>query len=388
MGPRRRLSRRRALLVGGASALAACLLAEGALRFLLFGEGDLAERWGASLRADWNFTHWQSEEAYVLQATFAPKKSGVRHPLFDAELGWTRDGIEPGSRRHEAEARLGDRRPILFYGDSFVRCATEPVDCWEGIVERSALAGDHVLVNFGVDGYGVRQIYLLLNDTIDRFVERDPIVVVGILVDDDLDRSDLPLRHFPKPRFILAEGDLVLRPPEHATAAEYAAANPAGIRSYAWRYLLFGSRVVPRRIALRLTGDAARVERTKALNRRLVEEIRRELVARGLEHFFVLFHGTMAMHEVGPYGWQEPFLYEVFEELGAPFVSSKRALLEDADRHGRVPFDYFHHEMPGKDHYLPMANEVVFEALLRGLRGELEAYDYLPGAPPHPRERL
>ena len=95
---------------------------------------------------------------------------------------------------------------MLLFGDSFCECATPPEECWQGLLERSPLGPRFALVNYGTGGYGLDQVLLLARRVLDRWRGRDPLVVVGILVDDDLDRDALALRNFPKPRFRLADG--------------------------------------------------------------------------------------------------------------------------------------------------------------------------------------
>jgi hypothetical protein len=355
------------------SLVATFLLAELALRLLLFGGGDLARAWGAGLRRETLFAHWQSEDAYRLRALFDGEETGLRHTDFDSQLGW---GAAERSRAARAAAEQPEgERPVLFYGDSYTACVREAGPCWEDLLESSELGRRFELTNLGVGGYGLDQIYLLLRETIDDVAHRDPLVLVGVLLDDDLDRVDLGLRRHPKPRFELAGDELRLHVVEHETAADYVAAHPPGIHSYLGRWFLHRSGLVPPRVRWELTGGADRIARLEALNRRLVEEIQAELVGRGLDSFFVLFHGKQAVQETGPYSWREPFLLRTLTELGIPFVSSKRALLEDAERTGRELRDYYRREDPGRNHYHGFANEAVFAAIRRGLEGEFDAPD-------------
>jgi len=361
------------------------LALELALRFLLFGDG-WAARAGARLRQCHLYARPGNEDdSWKLRALFSADHGARPHEFPDPELGWIKATIEPGTYRHAEEELLDGKRPLLVYGDSFAQCTTDRHDAFEALLERSELAERYALLNFGVGGYGVDQMYLLLRATIERYVERDPLVVVCILVDEDLDRTILSLRNFPKPRFTLAGDELVLHRPEQTSAAEFVAAHPLQIHSYLWRFLTVGSGLLPDRVAWLFLGEEdARAEK-RALNARLLRAMRDLLVERGLDHFFVLFHGKSALYEVGPYSWSEPFLYDALRELELPFVSSKRFLLEDAAATGRELDDYF---QPVGSHYDVLGNAVVFRAFLAGERGEFEpAEGYLPGAAQHPRVR-
>ena len=364
--------------------LAVSLLAlEGTLRYLLFGRQPWVVRAAAPLRKELCYTSASSEDdCWKLRALFGGENALREHRYRDELLGWTNEEIEPGSYRHAAEPPPDGRRLVLLYGDSFARCPTSRAEAWEGLLAGSELGSSHVLLNYGVGGYGLDQIHLLLAATLDRYVERDPLVIVGILVDDDLDRTLLSLRNSPKPRFELAGDELVLHSPRTRSAAEFIAENPLGIRSYSWRFLLYGSGLVPERFRGLITGEERARDESRALCRRILAEARRLLLERGLDHFVVLFHANGAMYEIGPYSWQEPFLYETLRELGFPFVSSKRALLEDMSATGRPWSAYFTESR----HYDAEGHRAVFPALVRGIQGRFEPSEgYLPGAPAHPR---
>ncbi|MEQ1894836.1 MAG: hypothetical protein ABL998_20025 [Planctomycetota bacterium] len=374
-------ARRKRLVLAAIVVAATGLLFEGALRFLLFVDADWSAELARRYRHELFYADaYHEDDAWVLRARFHPERAGQAHPQFDATLGWTSEAIEPGTLRHVEEPGPEGERLVLLYGDSFARCLTGREDAWEGLLERSALGPSHQLLNYGVGGYGLDQIELLLDATIERHAARNPLVIVGILVDDDLDRPALALRNFPKPRYELVEGELVLHPPLARTPAEFAAAHPPTIRSYAWRHLLHF--YLPTRARWALTGEKRQRDEKRALCRALLERIERRLTALALEHFVVLFHAEKSMAVDGPYSWQEPFLHATLRELGIPFVSSKRALLEDMASTGLAPEAY----LPLEHHYDARGNKVVFRAFERGLAGEFEpANGYLPGAPARAR---
>src|SRR5690606_21886828 len=140
----------------------------------------------------------------------------------DAKLGWLDPRLAPGSYAHVGEGDLRGRRPVLLYGDSFAACTTAAADCWEGLLERDPeLGATHVLLNHGTAAFGLDQILLLVRASLPRWRGRDPLVVVGIFVEDALDRSLLAFRGCPKPRFELdADGRLVERAVEDVPIEE------------------------------------------------------------------------------------------------------------------------------------------------------------------------
>jgi hypothetical protein len=234
------------------------------------------------------------------------------------------------------------------------------------------------LLNFGVGGYGLDQAYLLMHMVLPRLLEKNPIVVIGILVGDDLDRCYMPLRRVPKPSFELEGGELRLNPVRISTPRAYLAEHSVDIHSYLWRYLLFGTKLFAPKTAIALSAERNHEREKMALNRAIISAIQSECEAAGLTYFFVLFHSEYELATPGPYDWQEPFLYQTFQDLAIPFVSSKR-YLRDYLRNTRATMkSLFFQDAEATNHYNELGNAVVFNAFVDGLRGSYEPYDYLP----------
>ncbi len=371
---------RRFLRTGLRLALAlvlALVLLEAALRFLLFSDIQAVRDFAAPLRDESLYTATEAgRESWKVRALLDGPDARA-HPFFDARVGWSKEELDRETFRHADEALLAGRRPVLLYGDSYAACTVRRDYCWQGLLERSELGKELCLLNYGVGGYGLDQCALLLENSIDLYAHLDPIVVVGILVDDDLDRSYLPLRGYPKPWFELQGSELVLHAPESAGPREYVALHPPGIWSYAARWLFFGRGVFGPERRLAWCGEANHVEVKRALNSRLIGDIQDELESRGLDYFFILFHARGSARSAGPFSWQEPFLYAELEARAIPFVSSKRFLLEHARAKGWPLENYFIAKGAGKNHYTVASYALVFEALRAGLEGRFAPYEYL-----------
>jgi len=376
--PRRRLLRI-ALRLGLVLA-SAVLLPELALRFLLFSDLSFARSLGAPLRKAELFAVPQSREHWALQARFG-KLARKFAPMLDPVLGYRSEAIDPKTLRHADEEELRGRRPVLLYGDSFAQCVTGPEECWQGLMEGSGLAHDYALLNYGVGGYGFDQSVLLLERTVDLYRELDPVVIVSLLVDDDLDRCFLLVRGHPKPHFELEQDELALYPPPPVSSAGFIEA-PIEIRSYLWNWILYGSGLVSAQQRERWLPASERDAVVRELSERLIRRVNEELA--GLDHFFLLFHAGPAAKEAGPYTWRERFLYETLECERIPFVTSKRYLWEGANAEGHPLGDFFisPDAKHGKNHLTADANRLVFEAIRAGLEGRFEPYAYLPGVPP------
>jgi len=357
-----------------AAAGVALLLAELALRWVLFSDVARAHKLGWQLRREELYSIYESgREFWQLRTAFGREAGLGAAAEFDARLGWRNRFFDGATLAHVDEPTLGARRPVLLFGDSYARCVEEPRDCWEGLLERSELGATHALLNYGVGGYGLDQATLLMQLALPRFRARDPVVVLGILVDDDLDRCYLALRDGPKPYFTLADGALVAHPPETASGAEFLARHPLAIRSYLVRLVAVGGGLVARERVSAWSGEAEHVAEKQALTRALLSTLRDQLTAEGVEFFVLLFHARPALVERGPKQWEEPFLRALLAELGVPHVSARTYLERDLAARGVAPASYYHPEGTlGNNHYTAEANGLVFQAIADGLAGRFE----------------
>ncbi|HVS12256.1 MAG TPA: NPCBM/NEW2 domain-containing protein [Planctomycetota bacterium] len=340
-----------------------------ALRFVLFSS--LADSWALAraLRSP-TFAEPSSEDLYwQLQHIFEDPARRIPVPTPDPVVGWLGYAVRPGDYAHADELRLRGRRPVLLYGDSYAQCNTLPRDCFQGLFERSPLAGKHALLNYGIGGYGLDQIGLLLERSLPRFQELEPRVVIGILVEDDLDRSVLSFRGWPKPRLELEDGDLVLREPVAATVEEHFERHPLPIVSFAWRGLVRGTKLLPRALRERLKADPIPAQAKQALNRRILERMVEQLRGRGIEPAFVLFYTEAGISRPEVLGWRDAFVRGTLDGLGARWVSTRGLLLGWAEATGREVSELYGGSQRLEGHLNVLGNQVAFLALAEALRG-------------------
>lgn len=348
------------------------LLLEVFFRWALFGEDRLALALGRRLpvlREPQSYAHTRSAAYWKLAHLTTDEQYRGSEARYDPVLGWHSRLFEPGSYAHADEAAVGARRPVLLFGDSFAKCVTGQELCWEGLLERSELAGEFALLNYGVDGFGLDQISLACRLVLPRFLDREPVVVVCVLLDDDIDRSILDFRGRPKPRCGLTEERSVewSSEPVPPSRADYLRQHGVGIRSYAWGFLTHATPLLPwaRRAALR-EHDAD----VRRLGRALLEELVATLEAAEVAYFFVGFHGPTFGQESSRVRRREIFFTQTLDRVGAPYVLSRVPLERHAAQSG-VSWDaYFYTEGGKRNHYTPLGNEVVFQAIRDGLRGE------------------
>lgn len=340
--------------------LLALVAVELGLRGLLFGRAPWVRAMGERVRRAELFAEPDEDLYWSLNYRFQPPKVAVPRPPFDPLLGWHSRLIESESYAHLGASRLGDRRPVLHYGDSFARCLTESSDCFEGLLGRSDLADTHLLMNYGGGGYGLDQIYLMVRASIDAWVESDPLVVVSIYYGDDLERCSLSFREWPKPRLSLESDELLVTPPKGAESHRWLQRNGPRVNSYLWRWVLHGDDLPARGLRERLRGRTDRLAELRELCPALVEETHRLLADRDLDHCFLLFPGAAELE--APPGWQERLLEESLGELGIPFENAREDFEEELLTGGEPLSAYF-----ASGHYTAAGNAVAFRAMRRGI---------------------
>jgi hypothetical protein len=345
-----------------------------AFRFLLFSPSSVARKLGAGLRKAELFSDPRSEEEFWrLQDLFldpAHRQGAVRP---DPVCGWT-GPILPDTYEPAQPSDLRGRRPVLLYGDSYARCLTPAGQCFQTLLERSDLADRCCLVNYGVGGYGIDQELLLLQHSIDRWKDLDPIVVVSFLVDDALARNRFAFRCWPKPRLKIEGDRLVPEGPVLTDPEEFREANPIRIRSYLWRFLVFREGVLPARVQARLRRAFAHHAEEAVLGVKILEEFHRELESRGLRHFFLVFHGWDALQPVPRARWAEDLVVETAARLGVPGGHTRPFLLAAADGDAALAQARLFLP-PDWGHYNEIGNLAAFEALRQGIEGRFSGVD-------------
>lgn len=360
-------SRRRLVLRIVLACAVVFVLAEGALRWLLFSSSmdgaATAERFRHPSRyasSQYEDLHWELKDHFL-------RRQGQPRPApRDARLGWTSGYFDGANGAHLDDDPASGKRPILLFGDSYAAGVTEPEDRYQTLLALSGAGREFVLLNYGVGGYGVDQMLLLMQGVLDRFRERDPLVLVGVLVDDDLDRCILSVREQPKPRFELRDGELQLVG-DVPSYEERFADGPSFTASYLWRGLTRGTRLVPRALNDSLTGYA-RLDREKdALSRVILAQMLRELDRRALEPRFVLFHNLPSIERRDQLGWREQAMREPLAASAAKIVDMRQAMLALSARTGEDVADWFDHVPARGGHFNARGNRVAFEIIAASL---------------------
>jgi hypothetical protein len=361
---------RRLLLASLTSLAVGILLTEAAVRFLVFSDLPLAARLGAGLRQPRLFAGRDDEDFWKLMDRFGQGPGPIPEHIAHPSLGWVSAQIDPSTLGHAREDQLLGRRPVLLYGSSFAKCMTSADDCFEGLLQRSSRGREMGLLNYGVRGYGIDQVYLLLRESLPRFETSRPLVVVGVYVDEDLDRARMRLCGWPKPRLRLEAGRLVLDEAPAPSVAAFVREHPLESRSYAWESLREGllAQAWPAAARGRDRIDPAELELGRAALGAIVDELR----SRGLDFFFVLFCSEAQLARQGPPDVREACLLHFLQERGVPFVSTERELRKELARTGRTERIFYGRSGLTAEHLTPYGNEVAFRAFQAGFEGDFE----------------
>ncbi|MCK6445298.1 MAG: hypothetical protein L6Q99_02805 [Planctomycetes bacterium] len=340
----------------------AALLFEGTVRFLLFA--DVANDWSIAkgLREPWRFAGTQEQHYWYLQDRGVPDERRDEAPNHDPVIGWVGTNVT-SEHGHVDEAKTAERQLVLLYGDSYAQCTTSPGDCFEGLLNDSPLGRTTAMLNFGVGGFGLDQIVLLAEASLPRYLDRDPIVVVGILLDDDLDRCLLDFRCWPKPRYELVDGALVSSGEVAPTIAEHWRRRPPAPISWAWR-------LCARAWASGAAEAGAAAERraeVEALATAWLERLESRLAAAKVRRFYLLFEYLDGLQTPDALQWRKDCVVRTLERLGAPWIATKPFLVEAAARDGRELAEYFGRVGRNVGHFNARGNQVAFRALLDGL---------------------
>lgn len=345
----------------------ACAATELALRWLVLSDSALAVRWGARLRrADYYAPN--TEDAFWKLACRFDHAQADAAALADPLLGWRNERIDE-AHAHADAAHLGERRPILLYGDSFAEGVLPESDSFQGLCERSPLSASHALLNYGVGGFGLDQMLLLSRDTLGRWRAREPVALVAILVDDDLERCRLGFRSGPKPRFRVEQGALLEPEPLQTRVPLYLEQHPIGIQSYLWRLACFAPGVLPAGLQNALRGDTRHLEEQRELAAALVRETCRTLRAGAPRAALLLMHGRGSLVCARGALWQEELVLRIAAEEGLPVLETRPALLAAVGEQAQRIGELYIQRGSGVGHWNRAGNLAVFEVLRAFVEG-------------------
>ncbi len=328
-------------------------LLELALRFMLFSDSQAFK----SLRVARNYAVYiknRNEDFlnedfwklnYLFNRNFNLKNP---HPL----LGWTGQ-IDHNTYRHGQESNLNGRRPVLLYGDSFAQCV-DSVDCFQDIFNSNpSFSSGNFLLNYGVGGYGVDQICLLFEQSVERF--ENPFVIFSLLT-TDMDRCMLSVRDAQKPYFIIGDEGLELKGiPITLTSEEYFEQNRPEIRSYIFNRLR-KSKIYPFSPKEKVREEY--ISKLLELNGLILERVLLKLEQLELDYVILIFQPE---HHHSP-DWRLDFLREFMETRNVPYICDVD--IRDADT-TFAEYKASRYAIPRNGHPTTYLNRLVSEEIMK-----------------------
>ncbi len=331
------------------------IVAEVAFRQVLFSDSELlAKQRLPGLYADYSYEddYWKLQYRWLKR--YPPPKNP--HP----ELGWG-FGFDPETYLHShAGALRGGRRPVLLYGDSFAQGVAHKAKTINSQLNGDPeFAREHVMLNYGVGGYGLDQIVMLMEKSLHHYLdaENPPYVVLSFMT-YDVDRSMLSMRTGQKPYFApLADGleirGLPIAEDPHAFFAE----QKLDVRSFLWRRMLFAKRY-PNRVVRWLRGEASKKRHKQELNEKILERAVAFLTERDVEFTILVFHPKLSL--LGHPDWRDAWLEEYFDEHDHDVIWSKSVLAEHAPG-----FDIDELAIKGNGHPTTLYNQLMADQIAR-----------------------
>lgn len=266
------------------------------------------------------------------------------------QLGWA-GKFDRTTYKHWYEDSTGMRSEVLLYGNSFSMCI-DSVKCFEDFLNKdSVFSKNHYMYNYGVGGYGVDQISLLLNESLDNY--SNPFVVLGILT-TDIDRSMLKIRDAPKPYFTLENDSLKLQGvPVTETNSSYISKHPPSIHSYILNRMY---NIITRRLDVFEEEKMAYIESVKMINAAILKQTFDQLKLKNINFLVLIFQPG----EHNPRDWRLSFLQDLCLESEVPFISNLEIINKDIGINNRLQEDYY---IPLDGHPNSLANILVAEEI-------------------------
>jgi hypothetical protein len=330
--------------------LLAFFIVELIFKSLLFSD------WGAlnSFRKPFLYADWYSDNdywklQYIWQDKFPPEARYYPPEEPHPYLGWIGD-FSGVSFIHNKSSDLRERRPVLLYGDSFAQGMDNAIFIQDVLNNDHEFSEKYCMLNYGVAGYGVDQIYLLFNETIDLY--KDAFFIFSFMI-HDIDRCVLSVRVGQKPYFEIVDGKLELKGvPINPDPTDFFENNPPQIKSYLWNKFLYQRWNFLSGFRAYLRGDKKIKRKKIELNEKIFSNVIEELKRRNLEFVFLVFHPEISFNNDPD--WRGIWLKNFFRKNEIDLIWS-RNILENRDN--KKPLSGLFQE--GNRHPTTLYNQII-----------------------------
>jgi hypothetical protein len=316
------------------------------------------------------FTDAATEDYWILSQRWSNEPGPMPKGRFDPALGWISGDYRREGWRHVDEERLAGRRPVLLFGDSYAAGVGPREQRFQALLDESELGATHMLLNYGTGGYGLDQVLLLMREVLPRWREQRPIVLIGLCLDDSVDRAMLEFRGWSKPRFRDGGEALEQRAGPLVSLEDYLASHEPSIPSYAWAAVSRSS-LLPKSWGVgQPDQDPDWLAAARAMTRRVLAAMHAELESAGVPHAFLLFEGSPSVWRNGAAPWRVGAALEALREAGARHALIQPLFVEDALRSGSDRGRYFGTRGFGRNHLTPEGQRAALPLILAAIRGE------------------
>lgn len=266
---------------------------------------------------------------------FRPAKP---HPV----LGWIGD-FSKDDFIHNKTNYVGNRRPVLFYGDSFTGCVRQE-RCFQDFLNNDTeFSKNNFLLNYGVGGYGVDQIYILIKNSVDLY--RNPFVIIGIYT-KDLDRNIMSFEGAMKPHFRVENDTLKLdEKPLTLDPADFVRQYPPEINSYLYRRIMFSKfmkKLIPEKLFTYITRSDYYQRKKILVSEKILLALINEIRTRNLDFIFIIFEQynprKSTNHDIG---WRVSFLKDFFEKNNLKYIWTREVINKNTRETDFSYNDYF-----------------------------------------------
>ena len=268
--------------------------------------------------------------------------------MTDSKLGWAPEITHenPLGLCTTASYKIQyDQKAILFYGDSFVYGETK--ESSKIPQQLDVLLPNVPVYNFGVEAYGVDQIYLRMKETSSKFP--NSFILCGILL-EDIGRCLLDFHYGAKPYFTVENNHLKLNGiPIADEPYEWLKKNPPKIRSYLIRMII-------NKLGFRKANTKFIEKKIEEVNRLILKATVEDAKSNKQPILFVLFY---RYNQLKGQDWKEKFLKEVLSDMAVPYLDTKELFLQTSNGDYELMKEYYNNN----DHPSEIGNEIISKAL-------------------------
>ena len=285
---------------------------------------------------------------------------------YDPELGWDMETTGDRIRGSKLISKEPDKSilRILAVGDSF----TFGIDVGEHenfpYLLNQQIPHAEVL-NMGVPGYGIDQAYLKYRSFGQSY--RPDVIIFGVYV-SDYERSSVTFTFYAKPKFTVADGQLMLTNQPVPTIQESLKRIDASLAEKVYLFEIL------KNTAQRIKYGTKAKQKFFAENNALITQIFSELKS-GLHdrQTLLIVHIPKGESFIKKKPFREEIsnsLVAIYEKLGIPYIDLRRAFISDDTPPNSVPKTYFIVNPSGSTGHLnahghAKVAELIVEALKR-----------------------